>query len=213
LPSTSATRSFEVSFFGAAGRFALPACAASASMPATISLIAACPRSSAWTIYPPALLRARLDHHDAVLAASHDEVERAGVSASEVGDEQSRHHDPTRTPRAFASGGMLDSASAADAPVMRARPSRCQVGRDHQRDDRVSLRQRRGTAPDRAIDQAAGEHFPFQRLPLALEEPAGDRPTRTIFLCRSMSAAGSPRLRAVGVAQAVTRTMVSPCGR
>ena len=83
---------------------------------------------------------------------------------------------PTRTPASVRLCGMLDNASAAEAPVIASTSeSLSRVGRDDQRDDlRLAAPAVREERADRAIDQAAREHFLFGRLAFALEEPAGD---------------------------------------
>ena len=67
-------------------------------------------------------------------------------------------------------------ASAAEAPVIASTSASFSVSADiTQRDDlRLVAPAGREERPDRAIDQAAGEHFLFRRLALALEEAAGD---------------------------------------
>ena len=71
---------------------------------------------------------------------------------------------------------MLDSASAAEAPVIASTSvSFSRVGREHERDDlRLVAPVVREERTDRAVDQAAREHFLLGRLAFALEEPAGD---------------------------------------
>ena len=92
---------------------------------------------------------------------------------------------PTRTPAIVCVNGMLDSASAAEAPVIASTSeSLLGVGREHERDDlRLVAPAVREERPDRAIDQAAREHFLLGRLAFALEEPAGDASRRVgVFL-------------------------------
>ena len=69
--------------FVATSVFFLPACFASASMPATISLIAACARLERLDhLLFRHFLRAGFDHHDAVLAAGDDQIEPAAACAA-----------------------------------------------------------------------------------------------------------------------------------
>ena len=58
------------------------------------------------------------------------------------------------------------------------------VGRQHERDNlRLVAPARREQRADRAIDDAAGQHFLFGRLAFALEEPSGDASRRVgVFL-------------------------------
>ena len=80
---------------------------------------------------------------------------------------------------------MLESASAADAPLMRQHVGVVvRVGRQHKRDDlRLVAPARREQRTDRAIDHAAGEHFLLGGLAFALEEAAGDASRRVgVFL-------------------------------
>ena len=122
-------------------------------------------------------LRTRLDHHDAVLAAGDDEVERAapalfeGRIDHEVAVDMADAH--TRDRPRLRNAGQRER---------RRRPGdREHVGvvlgirGDHEGDDlRLVAPSGREQRPDRPIDQAAREHFLFGRLAFALEESAGD---------------------------------------
>ncbi len=64
------------------------------------------------------LVRARFDHHDAVLAARDVRSRRLSLRSGKVGLTMNLPSmRPTRTPAMVFSSGISDSASAADAPV------------------------------------------------------------------------------------------------
>ncbi len=124
-------------------------------------------------------LRARLDHDDAVPAAGDDEIERAALALVERGVD---HELAVRESDAHA-GERPRLRNARQRQRRRRAGDRqhvgvvVRVGRDDERDDLRFVAPAVGEQrPDRAIDQAAREHFLFGRLAFALEEPAGDPP-------------------------------------
>jgi hypothetical protein len=128
------------------------------------------------------LLRARLDHDQTVLAAGDNEIELARLALLE-----GRIDDvlPVDHPDADAGNRLLER------DLRQGERRRCAGNREHigivlgigRQDERDDLRleppPRREQGPDRPIDHAAGQHFFFRRLPLALEKAAGD-PARRI---------------------------------
>ena len=122
-------------------------------------------------------LRARFDHHDAVLGAGDDEVERAALPLLE-----GRVDDEVAVGEADADAG--ERAALRNARQRQRRRGAGDrehvgvvvgVGRDDERDDlRLAAPAVGEERTDRAIDQAAREHFLLGRLAFALEEPAGD---------------------------------------
>ena len=164
--------------FGATALLVLPACFASASMPAMISLIAAC--AVLERLDHDLLgdfLRAGFDHHDAVVGARDDQIELAALALSKVGLMTNWPSiRPTRTPAIVFWSGIVDSASAADAPVIASTSvSFSRVRREHERDDLGLVAPAVGEErTDGPVDEAAGEHFLLGRLAFTLEEPAGD---------------------------------------
>jgi hypothetical protein len=114
-------------------------------------------------------LRARLDHHDAVLGAGDDEVERAALPLLE-----GRVDDEVAVGEADADAG--ERAALRNARQRQRRRGAGDrehvgivvgVGRDDERDDLRLVAPAVGEErADRAIDQAAREHFLFGRLAL-----------------------------------------------
>src|SRR5262249_52087572 len=122
-------------------------------------------------------LRARFDHHDAVVRAGDDEVERAAAALGErrVDDELSIDlADADAGNRLLeGDGGQRQRRGGAGdgehVGVVLA------VSREDEGDDLRLVTPAGGEeGADRTIDQPAREHFLFARLPLALEEPARD---------------------------------------
>ncbi len=126
-------------------------------------------------------LRARLDHHQAVLAPGDDDVE-ARLLALGVGRVD---HDLVADQRhAHRRDGLLDrnlrqrqrGPRAGDGQHVRVVVG---VGREHQGDDLgLVMPAGREQRAQRPVDGPARQHFLLGRLPLALEEPAGDAARR-----------------------------------
>ena len=120
-------------------------------------------------------LRARFDHHDRVVAARHDQIEPAAAALLEGRVDQELAIDQA-DPHA---GDGARERNARERERRRGAGDRQHVavvlgvGRDHERDDLRLVAPAGGEErPDRAVDQAAREHFLLARFAFALEEAA-----------------------------------------
>ena len=122
-------------------------------------------------------LRARFDHHQAVVAAGDDEIELALFALLE-----GRVDDVLAVDQADADAGdRLLERDVGERQRRRGAGDRqhvgvvLRVGRQHERDDLRLVAPAGGEErPDRPVDHPAGQHFLLRRLAFALEEAAGD---------------------------------------
>ena len=147
-------------------------------MPATISLMAACARSSAWTIsssetsFEPASTITMASLLPATIRSR-----RLRRRCSNVGlIRNSPSISPTRTPAMLRVNGTLgDREGRRGAGDGQHVAVVLDVGGEHERDDLRLVAPSGGEErPDRAIDEPAREHFLLARLAFALEETAGN---------------------------------------
>ncbi len=120
-------------------------------------------------------LRARFDHHDRIVAARHDQIEAAAAALLESRIDQelaidqpyphagdgAREGNARERERRRGAGDRQDVAVVLD------------VGGEHERNDLRLVPPSGGEErPDRAVDEAAREHFLLTRFAFALEEAA-----------------------------------------